>query len=73
MSSPTEQLTNAINEAEAAAMVMASKAEAVINICRKARKRLAAKVVSTSLKDQSKVIRMKVADALSKREKKMIK
>lgn len=73
MSSTIDQLTNAINEAEAAAMVMMGKAEQVISICRKARKNLTAKGVSTSLKSQSPVVQMVVADAVTKRAKKHVK
>lgn len=73
MSSTINQLTNILNEAEASAHVMKAKAEALITFCRKARKNLAAKGVSTSLKSQSPVVHMVVADAVTKRAKKYVK
>lgn len=73
MSSITENILNTLAEAEAAAMVAKSKAEDVITICRKARKKLTAKGVSASIKSQSPVVQMVVASAVTKRAKKHIK
>ncbi len=73
MSSITENILNTLAEAEAAAVVLRAKADDVISLCRKARKKLAPKVVSTSFSGQFPVIDIKVAEAITKRERKSIK
>ncbi len=73
MSSITENILNTLAEAEAAAVVLRAKADDVISLCRKARKKLTAKGVSTSIKSQSPVVQMVVASAVTKRAKKHIK